>query len=295
MKILLTGKNGQLASEIIRRLPCTLEVLSVGSQDVDPYRGEIFIRTMRDYRPDVVINCWAYTDVDQAEVRFKEATYLNAILPQMIAIEAENQGSMLIHFSTDFIFDGNSNKPYTEDISPKPLNIYGQSKLKGEQNIQRFCKKYVVLRTSWLYSPNSKNFITSIISKARKNESIRVVSDQCGSPTTVKFLSGIVNSLLLRYGLDDIDFPYGIYHAACSGVVSRWELAKFINEYLNDNDIQGSPLILPISSNIIRGATRPRYSPLDSTKLMKTFGLGVPHWKTEVSHLIDEVIKKELI
>src|SRR6266403_3918687 len=194
--ILLTGKTGQLGSEFNRSLPSMGEVIAPDRNDLDLRDPEKIRRVMRDARPQLIVNAAAYTAVDAAETDETTALAVNAEGPQVLAVEAKKLGALLIHFSTDYVFDGSKNSPYVESDSPNPLNAYGRTKLAGEEAIRNSGASHLILRTSWVYALPGRNFLRTILRLATEREELKIVDDQIGAPTSAKGLAEAATALL---------------------------------------------------------------------------------------------------
>ena len=231
MRILLLGKYGQLGWELHRTLAALGEVIALDYPEIDlskPTQGQ---QAVRDARPQVIVNASAYTAVDRAENEPEIAHALNALTPGALAEEARRGGAALIHYSTDYVFDGRQNSPYQESDTPNPLGVYGQSKLDGERAVQDIAGAYLVLRTSWVYSLRRDSFVTKVLQWSRQQETLRIVADQVSNPTWARMLAEITAQLLSKAGEDPYGWlreHHGVYHLAGSGYASRMEWCKAI-------------------------------------------------------------------
>jgi dTDP-4-dehydrorhamnose reductase len=299
LKILLTGKNGQVGFELARHLSTTQhEVISVGSADCDLSRPVAIRDLIKTVKPDVLINPAAYTAVDRAESEPDVAKAINADAPEVMANELKKTGGLLIHFSTDYVFDGQKTTPYTELDVPNPQSVYGQTKLQGEQAIAASGVDYIILRTSWVFGAHGHNFLKTMLRLAAEREELRVVNDQFGAPTSARFLAQTVTQMLGRLGRErpskneatDRAALTGLYHCSCSGRTSWYDYAKFAIELDHQNGAKLRLLadkLIPIPSSAYpTPAARPTNSVLDNTKLEKTFGIQRPDWQFEVEQVI---------
>ena len=284
MKIVLLGKNGQLGWEFERSLPALGEVVALDRAQLDLCDLHKVQRTLSELKPDLIVNASAYTDVDGAETESELAMTVNAVAPGVMAEASRTLGAVLIHFSTDYVFDGHGSTPYTENDLTSPSNVYGKSKLMGEENIRQAGDAYLILRTSWVYSLRGNSFVNKVLGWARKNSTLRIVDDQVSSPTWARMLAEI-SSLLLAPSQGDlydrIHEQCGIYHLAGSGYTSRYEWAKQILA----NDPYGSQQTVQViepgrSEDFPTPAVRPLFSALDCTRFEKTFGLRLPPWNS---------------
>jgi dTDP-4-dehydrorhamnose reductase len=282
MKILLFGKNGQLGWELRRSLPSIGEVIATDADEID-LTDRIRVRDfIRSTGPDVIINASAYTAVDKAESESGLALAINAHAPTLMAEEADRLKALLIHYSTDYVFDGRKGTRYVETDSTNPLNVYGKTKLAGEQGIQSVGGRALILRTSWVYTTRRDSFVTKVLKWARQQTTLRIVSDQVGSPTWARTLAETGAQLLALYlqgGENWIDQKRGLYHLANGGAVSRLEWAQAILKNDPKPEEQIAREILPApTSDFPTPAERPLYSALDCGKFESTFGLRVPGW-----------------
>lgn len=282
-KILQIGTKGQLGWELLRTCAPLGEVVALDYPDVD-LSDSIGLRALvRNVKPDIIINAAAYTNVDKAESEPELARAINAIGPGVLAEEAKKIHAVLVHYSTDYVFDGTKGSPYVETDQPNPLNVYGLTKLEGEQAITASGCVNLILRTSWVYSMRQGGFVTKVLQWAREQEVLRVVDDQISSPTSARMLAEIT-ALVLAQGRDDV-FGYlrekgGLYHCAGSGSCSRYEWAKAILALDPRKEEQVvKQLERASSSEFPVPAVRPMISVLNNAKLEETFGLRLPHWE----------------
>ena len=284
MKLVLFGKNGQLGWELERSLPALGEVVALDRAELDLCDLDAVHRTLRVLKPDLIVNASAYTEVDRAEKEPELAMKVNALAPGVMAEASRSLGAVLIHFSTDYVFDGRGNTPYTENDVTHPLNEYGRSKLMGEENIKQAGDAYLILRTSWVYSLRGNSFVNKVLGWARKNSTLRIVDDQVSSPTWARMLAEMTSLLIAqnRDSLQDrIHEQCGIYHVAGSGYTSRYEWAKQIlanDPHRSEQTVQA--LEPGRSEEFPTPATRPLFSALDCTRFEKTFGLRFPAWSS---------------
>ena len=228
-KFLILGKNGQVGWELQRSLALKGNVLAVGREDEggDLYRPEEVAGKIIAYQPDIVFNAAAYTAVDKAESEQDKAFAVNSAAVREVAQACQQIGAILVHYSTDYVFDGSGNSPRDEKAPTKPLNVYGQSKLAGEDEIRRYCPQSFIFRTSWVYGVHGKNFIKTILRLAKTKESLKVVSDQIGAPTSAEFIADISAELALR-ALNEKNKLFGIYNLVPNGTTSWCDFAKWI-------------------------------------------------------------------
>ena len=284
MKILLLGKNGQLGWELQRCLAPLGEVRALDYPEIDLANRDSLRDSIRANKPEVIVNATAYTAVDRAESESELAYAINAAGPAAIAEEAKSLGAALIHFSTDYVFDGTKGEPYVETDTPNPLSVYGKSKLAGEQAIQSIGGAYLILRTAWVYSTRRDSFISKVLQWARQNETLKIVDDQVSNPTWARMLAQATALLLARAGNNF--YPWlagrkGLYHLAGDGYVSRLEWARKILELDPHRDEQVCKEILPaLTSDFPTPAQRPLFSALDCDHFTATFGLRLPAWES---------------
>ncbi|HEY4816224.1 MAG TPA: dTDP-4-dehydrorhamnose reductase [Candidatus Acidoferrum sp.] len=298
--ILLTGKTGQLGSELHRLLPKLGQVIAPERKELNLLEPENIRRFMREAKPQLVVNAAAYTAVDAAETDEANALAVNAEAPRLLALEATKIGAVLIHFSTDYVFDGSKKDPYVETDSPNPLSAYGRTKLAGEQAIRDSGAAHIIFRTSWVYATHGRNFLLTILRLATEREELKIVSDQLGAPTCAFDLAEattrIVAGLIGTEGHFTIPEAGETYHMTAGGQTTWYEFAKAILEEAArapqdlpwlTSATKGRPLIarcvLPISTEEFRSPTRrPAYSVLSNALLMQIFGVTLPDWRTQL-------------
>jgi len=282
-KILQIGTNGQVGWELLRTCSPLGELIGLDYPAVDLSDSAGLRELIRNTKPDIIINAAAYTNVDKAEIEPELARAINAIGPGVLAEEAKKINAVFVHYSTDYVFDGTKGSPYIETDVTNPLNVYGKTKLEGEQAIQAAGGAYLILRTSWVYSMRQGGFVTKVLQWAREQEVLRVVDDQISGPTSARLLAEVTALLLARADED----PYhwfgeraGIYHCAGDGACSRYEWAQKILELDPNKDKQKvKRLERAKSSEFPTPATRPMVSVLSNDKLEQVFGLRMPAWE----------------
>jgi dTDP-4-dehydrorhamnose reductase len=282
MKILLFGKNGQLGWEFQRILPILGEAVALDREELDLCDEGAIRKTIAELKPDLIINASAYTDVDASEKETELAVKINALAPGIMAEMARKLRAAFVHYSTDYVFDGRKNAPYTETDPVNPLNMYGKSKVMGEENVKQAGEAYLILRTSWVYSVRGNSFVNKVLKWSRQNRNLKVVSDQVSSPTWARTLAEVTGFVLAGHKKDlyeAICERGGIYHLAGAGFTSRYEWAKQILA----NDAKRSEQIVqaiePASSEEFpTPAVRPLFSALDCTLFEEKFGLRLPDW-----------------
>lgn len=298
MKILLFGKSGQVGWELQRSLAPLGELVALdsGSREMCGDFTDLaeLARTVRKVAPDVIVNAAAHTAVDKAESEPELARTINALAPGVLAEEALRAGSWLVHYSTDYVFDGSGDKPWMEADAPAPLNVYGATKLEGEQLIRASGCQHLILRTSWVYGARGGNFIRTMLKLARERDSLNIVDDQIGAPTGADLLAD-VTAHALRIALQRPEVS-GLYHLVAGGETSWHGYASFVIDFAARSgiDLKVTPdAIKPVpSSTYPTPARRPHNSRMNTTKLQRTFDLHLPDWQTGVARMLSEVLEK---
>ena len=301
MKILLLGKNGQLGWELQRSLAPLGELVALDRQGAPGLCGDLgepdgLAATVRALRPDVIVNAAAYTAVDRAESEPDLARRINAHAPAVLAREAAACGALLLHYSTDYVFHGHGQHPWAEDDPTGPLNVYGQTKLAGEQAIVQAGCRHLILRTSWVYAARGGNFARTMLRLARQQPRLTVIDDQWGAPTGAELIADVSAHAIaqLRARPDKA----GIYHLAAAGETNWFSYAKHVIAYAQ----YAQPAIeyvvkdiLPIPSSAYPvAATRPHNSRLDTRKLRTAFDLHLPPWQAGVDRMLAEILGHSL-
>jgi dTDP-4-dehydrorhamnose reductase len=276
MKILLSGCAGQLGRELKRSLACLGEVVACDRRQLDLAHADSLRAAVRQIAPTVIVNAAAYTAVDKAENEPAAAETINAVAPGILADEAKRLGALLIHYSTDYVFDGSKATAYTEDDTPRPLSAYGRSKLGGEQGIAASGARHLVFRTSWVYGLHGANFMKTMLRLGRERNELRVVGDQIGAPTWTRHLADATALILARK-----DIPSGLYHLAAAGEASWHAYAEAIfAEAQGIGLTEKSPVVHRITSaDYPLPAPRPANSRLDCAKFRRDFNLALPDWR----------------
>ena len=283
MKILLLGKMGQLGWELQRSLGTLGQITALDYAELDLENFSAVRKTIQELAPQVIVNAAAYTAVDRAENESDKAFAINAVLPGILAEQAMSTKAVLVHYSTDYVFDGTKGSTYTEQDTPNPLGVYAASKLAGEQAIQAVDGAYLVLRTSWVYSLRRDSFVTKVLQWARQNETVRIVSDQVSNPTWARMLAEATALLIAKSGPDLSTYfiqNRGVYHLAGSGYTSRFGWAEHI---LKIDPNAGEQIIRTLveaaTQDFPTPAKRPLFSALDCSLFERTFGLHLPEWR----------------
>jgi dTDP-4-dehydrorhamnose reductase len=281
MKILLTGAAGQLGRELKRSLACLGEVVACDRRQLDLAQPDALRAAMRAIAPTVIVNAAAYTAVDKAEAEPAAADAINAVAPGILAEEARRLGALLIHYSTDYVFDGAKSAPYTEDDTPAPLSAYGRSKRAGELAIAAVGGRHLIFRTSWVYGLHGANFMKTMLRLGRRScetgDELRVIGDQIGAPTWTRHLADVTALILARK-----EVPDGLYHLAAAGETSWHGYAEAIFAAAQTTGLlDKSPVIHRITSaDYPLPAARPANSRLDCSRFHRDFGLALPDWRT---------------
>ena len=279
MRILLTGRNGQVGWELARALAPLGELVALDREELDLAVPDRIVSVVRSARPDVIVNAAAYTAVDRAESEPDAANTVNAAAAGVLAEEAKRAGALLLHYSTDYVFDGTKSAPYVEEDPPNPLNAYGRSKLAGEYSIRAAGAPHLILRTSWVYAARGKNFFMTVLRLLREKSPLRIVSDQIGAPTSAGALADATAELLRRHDASALRKMSGTYHATAGGSTSWYGFATQI-AHLERAALPQMPSIAPIpSSEYPLPAQRPKNSRLSNEKLLRCFGVKLPPWE----------------
>jgi dTDP-4-dehydrorhamnose reductase len=290
MKVLLLGKNGQAGWELQRSLAPLGDVVGLDIEEMDLTDIDAVRATVRNLQPQVIVNASAYTNVDRAEEERDIAHAINATAPGVLAEEANRLGAVLIHYSTDYVFNGRKGSPYVEQDVPDPLGVYGRTKLEGERAIEQVGGAYLIFRTSWVYSLRKKSFLTQVLRWAREQKVMRVVDDQVGSPTWCGMLAETTASLVSKGRADHFGWlrdRTGIYHVAGKGQASRLAWAQEIlrQDLAKDEHLVGQ--ILPTKTSEFPSlAERPAFSALCCDHFETIFGIDLPDWKMSLERCL---------
>jgi len=293
MKILLLGKNGQVGWELQRALSPIGEVIALDRHSLD-YCGDLanpegIARTVRDLQPNVIVNAAAYTAVDKAESDIENATLINAVSVEILARASREINALLVHYSTDYVFDGSGDRPWREEDITAPLNTYGETKRQGEEAIIAHAANYLIFRTSWVYAAKGSNFAKTMVRLALERETLSVINDQFGAPTGAELIADCTVHAIKATLLNPE--KSGIYHMIASGVTTWHAYAEFVIEYVRNKG-------LPLRVSSVNGvettafptpAKRPHNSRLNTEKLRDTFAITLPEWQQGVMRMLDEL------
>ena len=309
MKILLLGKDGQVGWELQRALAPLGELVALGRRQQDGADGgmsaqghltadlsdaDALARTVRVVAPDVIVNAAAYTAVDKAESEATLAAAVNAVAPGVLALEAARLGALLVHYSTDYVFDGSGVRPWAEGDATGPVSVYGRTKLDGEQAIAAAGGRHLIFRTSWVYAARGGNFAKTMLRLASERDTLQVIDDQVGAPTGADLIADITAHAVAQACRSPA--LTGLYHLAAAGETSWHAYAQFVVERARSRGLPlkaGAADIVPIPTSAYpTAARRPLNSRLDTSRLRQTFGLTLPPWQSGVARMIDEFLEK---
>jgi dTDP-4-dehydrorhamnose reductase len=287
MKILITGAGGQLGRELKRSLAPLGEVVAYDRKQLDLGNPDALRQSVGQIAPKLIVNAAAWTAVDKAETEPDAANAINGIAPGILAEEAKRLGAQLIHYSTDYVFDGNKATPWTEDDLPLPLSTYGRSKLAGEQAIQSIDCRYLILRTSWVFGLHGANFLKIMLRVGKERPELRVVADQFGAPTWTRHLADATALAASRK-----EYPVGLYHLANAGETSWHGYAEAIfTKAVRLGLLAASPIVHPITTaDYPLPAPRPTNSRLDCSRFTRDFGLTLPDWRVGLADCLADAI-----
>lgn len=292
-KILLFGKNGQIGSKLFRKLLCLGDVVALGSEDVDLTNHKAIRNAIKLHKPQFIVNSAAYTKVDDAEDNPDSAFAVNAYAVGVMAEEAKRLDAWLIHYSTDYVFDGSKDGPYTENDALAPVGVYARSKAAAEEMVQNSGCKHVIMRVSWVFSDTGQNFVKTILRAAETRDKLRVVGDQVGSPTSASLIADITALVMYRIISTSDSNLSGVYNAVSSGFVSWHQFACSIIEYAEK---LGMPIKCKVtdiesitSAEYPIKAARPLNSRLDTSKIQNVFGIHMPSWEQYMMDVVDRL------
>jgi dTDP-4-dehydrorhamnose reductase len=299
MKILLLGKNGQIGWELQRSLSLLGDLIATDRREANLEDQDSLRRCVRQHLPDIIVNAAAWTAVDKAESEPDKAARINAEAAGILAEEAARLDAWLIHYSTDYVFDGNKPAPYDEEDTACPLSVYGRTKLQGEQLIRQHAK-HLIFRTSWVYAARGDNFAKTMLRLAREKETLKIVDDQHGAPTSAELVADVTALALYRMAASKDSFAAlaGTYHLTASGDTSWYGYARYVLELAQANGLMlkiRPEAMQPVPAAAYPSpAARPANSRLNTTKLARTFDLNLPDWRDHVRRLVDELTMQGL-
>ena len=277
MNVLVTGASGQLGSEIQNNTHRISNYYFSDADSLDITDAQAIRAFVQQHAIDLIVNCAAYTNVDKAEEDVALCYKVNRDAPQYLAQAIEKVGGFIIHISTDYVFDGTNNIPYTEQDKPNPVTIYGKSKIEGEQYVCESCKQHIIIRTAWVYSSYGKNFVKTMIKLGKEKPSLGVIFDQIGSPTYARDLAKAIIAIV-NQGI----IP-GIYNFSNEGVISWYDFTKHIHQLANITSCKVAPIHTADYPTL---AQRPHFSVLDKTKIKNTYNIEIPYWRDSLEECI---------
>ena len=289
-RLLVTGRTGQIGWELLGALAPLGTVIALDRSAMDVASPDSIRRAIRDAKPEIIVNAAAYTHVDRAESEPDLAMKVNGVAPGIMAEEAKRLGAILVHYSTDYVFDGELDRPYVEDDPPNPVNAYGKTKLAGELAVAAVGGHHLILRSSWVYSARGSNFVLTVLRLAREKPELAMVDDQTGSPTWARALAEATAELLRRK--DRVLGHSGVYHLAASGRASRYEFANDVIRIMRDvcGEAGGWAKVRPITSgDYPLPARRPRNPVMSQDKVKRILGVEMTHWRDELRSFLVEL------
>ena len=294
--VLLFGKGGQVGWELQRSLSPIGELIALDFESQD-HCGDLtnlqgLANTVRDIQPDIIINAAAHTAVDKAESEPELARTINALAPGVLAEAAQRFGATLVHYSTDYVFDGSGTRAWRETDPTNPLSVYGKTKLEGEQLVAANCAKHLIFRTSWVYAAKGGNFAKTMLRLAKERDALTVINDQMGAPTGAELLADVTAHAIRSLQLNPEQA--GLYHLVAGGETSWHGYAQFVIDHARKSGVElraSQQAIAPVpSSAFVTAATRPLNSRLNTSKLQSTFNLTLPTWQQGVARMLTEII-----
>lgn len=294
MRILLTGKDGQVGFELQRSLAVLGEVVAVGRDKCNLADTDAIRTLVRDVQPDVIVNPAAYTAVDKAESEPELTRAINTVAPGVLGEEAAKLGALVVHFSTDYVFDGTLERPYLESDAANPQGVYGLTKRDGEIALAGATSQHLILRTSWVVGAHGNNFAKTMLRLAAERDVLRVVADQWGAPTSAALLADLAAHLLRQWQGGPEVFSYGLYHCAAGGETSWCDYARFVvaEAVRAGKAVKATPdkIEMITTADYPLPAKRPANSRLDCDKFKQTFGLNLSHWQSGLSHILNQIL-----
>jgi dTDP-4-dehydrorhamnose reductase len=302
MKILLFGKDGQVGRELRRSLSCLGDLISLGRKEADLQNLAYLRRVIQQHQPDVVVNAAAYTAVDNAESDDTTAHAVNVVAVGVMAEEAAKHNAWLVHYSTDYVYEGTKSSPYVESDVTAPISVYGKTKREGDELIRKHNPKHLIFRTSWVYAAQGRNFIKTILSLAQKRDDLKVIDDQFGAPTSAGLIADVTALgiyLVSRQTQQERTDLTGTYHLVAAGETNWFGVAQFVLERAQARGLAirvKSSQVQAVSSDVYsQSAKRPRNSRMATDKIRQAFGIHLPHWHYHLDLTLEEILaKKEL-
>lgn len=294
MKILVTGKNGQVGHELQRSLATLGEVVAVDVEDCDLTNIAAIVSLVEKVKPGLIVNPAAYTAVDKAEAEQEIAFAINAIAPKVFAAQANLLHIPMIHYSTDYVFDGTKSGQYVEDDDANPQSVYGRTKWQGEKNVRAMCSQHVILRTSWVFGAHGGNFLKTILKLTQEREELKIIADQFGAPTSARLLADSTAAIAKQLLSGDASQKAGTYHLVASGETTWHGYASKVVEVANQLGIHTKTQaqnIQPIPTEAYPlPAPRPKNSRLSTQKIRDIFGIEIPDWSIDVERVLKQII-----
>jgi dTDP-4-dehydrorhamnose reductase len=291
IRVLVFGRTGQLGWELRHKLACLGPVARIDTPDVDFTRPETIRDAMRAAEPAVIVNAAAYTAVDKAESETELAMAINGTAPGVLAEEAKRLGSLLVHYSTDYVYDGTKQGLYVETDAPNPRNVYGKTKLAGDEAIAAVGCEHLILRTSWVYGARGNNFLLTMLRLSKERAELRIVDDQTGAPTSSECIAEATADILaqvLAPAGGGLEGRSGVYNLTCAGATTWFGFAKAFLEKSAGSNGAGAPKLIPIpTSEFPRPATRPANSRLSGARIKETFGVVMPDWESALDMVLE--------
>jgi dTDP-4-dehydrorhamnose reductase len=295
-KILILGRRGQVGWELRHKLASLGQVTAVGSSELDLSSPDSIRNFVRATEPAVIVNAAAYTSVDNAESDIEPAAAINGVAPGVLAEEAKRLGSILVHYSTDYVFDGTKRGSYVESDAPNPMNVYGKTKLAGDLAIEAVGGDYLIMRTSWVYGSRGNNFLLTMSRLAQERSELRIVDDQIGAPTSSDCIAQATADMLVQVLAQEgrrLDGRSGIYNLTAKGETTWFGFAKALLTQSADTSGFAIPTLIPIcTGDYPRPARRPANSRLSCQKLAETFVVTLPHWEHALSSVLETMAAK---
>ena len=295
MRILVTGKNGQVGHELLRSLASLGEVIGVDIEDCDLSQPNAIVALVDRVQPDIIINPAAYTAVDKAESEPAMAHAINAQAPEVLTKQAARRNIPIIHYSTDYVFDGKKIGAYTEEDMPNPQSVYGKTKWLGEEAVRNHTAKHIILRTSWVFGAHGANFLKTMLWLAQERDKLSIVADQVGAPTSASMLADVTAEIVRQLFESDAHHKYGTYHLVADGEASWHSYAQLVVKLANAGGVVTK--VTPEAIGAITTqeypmpATRPANSRLNTDKIKRVFMVKLAHWQHEVERVLKQVLQ----